>query len=108
MSALALCMKFAHYGLSSLDVWMQLAQRLLDQGADPTSAIWPAIASYRGSVDRIDLIELLYQRGADIDSPFLDSGESVRDLVKINSRIQLPELLELFDIDAGEPSAESQ
>ncbi len=100
-SVLALCVKFAHAGVTSFDDWMQLARRLLDQGADPSTAIWQAIATYRGLTNRIDLVELLIRRGADVDSPFLDSGESVRDLVRINSGKHLPELLALFDMDAA-------
>lgn len=99
-STLAVCMTFAHAGMTPFDDWIQLTNRLLDQGADPSTAIWAAIASYRGRTKRIDLIELLYRRGADIDGPFLESGTSVRELVKINKDKQLPELLALFDIDS--------
>lgn len=98
-SVLAVCMKFAHAGMTPFQDWIELTRRLLDLGADPSTAIWPAIHSYKGRVNRIDLIELLYRRGADIDGPFLESGTSVRELVEINKDKQLPELLALFDID---------
>ena len=97
-SVLALCMIFAHSPIAPFDDWIQLTNRLLDLGADPTSAIWPATTHYKGILNRIDLVELLYRRGANIDQPFLESGESVRELVRINKSRHLPELLALFEI----------
>lgn len=97
-SVLALCMIVAHSPAGSFDDWIQLTNRLLDLGADPTSAIWTATAHYKGFLKKIDLVELLYRRGANIDKPFLETGESVREVVAFNKSLHLPELLALFEI----------
>src|SRR6516165_7885973 len=39
MSALALCVMFAYCDTEEHDDWIRLAKRLLDKGADPTSAL---------------------------------------------------------------------
>lgn len=97
-SVLGLCVYFAYCDKSQHDDWMRLATRLLDEGADPTSALWPALHSFGGLVKRADLIRLLLDRGADPDRKVGNSDNTVRELVEINRRLYTDEVLELLHL----------
>jgi hypothetical protein len=94
--------------------WLRLATRLLDLGAEPTSALWPALYGFGRRVKRADLIGLLLSRGANPDVQAGNSGNTVRELVEVNKRLYSNEVLDLFHIqpatdhelkDAEEPAA---
>jgi hypothetical protein len=102
-SVLDLCVIFAYYCLEhEHDEWISLATRLLDLGAEPTSALWPALHSFAGGfVKRADLIRLLLDRGANPDEQAGNSGNTVRELVEVNKRLYSNEVLGLFDVGEG-------
>lgn len=94
--------------------WLGLATRLLDLGAEPTSALWPAVNGFGRRVKRTDLIRLLLSRGANPDVQVGNSGNTVRELIEVNKRLYSNEILDLFHIqpatdhelkDAEEPAA---
>ncbi len=95
---LALCVKFAYSDKRQHDEWIRLATRLLDQGADPTSALWPALHAFGAIVKRADLIRLLLDRGANVDQQMGNSGNTVRELVEVNKRRYTDEILHLFNL----------
>ncbi len=98
LSALALCAKFGYCDAENHDDWITLAKRLLDQGADPTSGLWPALHGFGGSVNRADLIRLMLERGADSGQKLGDTGSTIRELVEINRQLYSDEVLDLFGI----------
>jgi hypothetical protein len=100
---LSLCAEFAYYDKTQHDEWIQLAARLLDQGADPTTGLWPALHAFGAIVDRADLIRLLLLRGANADQLTGNSGSTVRELVAVNRRKFTAEVLGLFCV-AAEPT----
>ena len=97
-SVLAVCAKFAYCDARNHDEWIKLATRLLDQGADPTLGLWPALHGFGGIVDRTDLIRLILERGANPDEQLGDTGSTIRELVRINRQLYPDELLELFGL----------
>jgi ankyrin repeat protein len=97
-SALLLCMDSAYCDSEGHDEWIRLATRLIDKGADPNSGLWPALHGFGGIVDRADLIRLSLERGADPDRQLGNSGNTVRELVKINRHLYSAEVLALFDM----------
>jgi hypothetical protein len=99
-SVLALCIQFAYYDESQHDEWIQLATRLLDQGADPTPGLWPALHAFGAIVKRADLNRLLLDRGANADEQVGNSGNTVRELVEVNKRLYTNEVLCLFHVAA--------
>jgi hypothetical protein len=101
-SVLKLCVMVVNYYRDGHehDEWISLATRLLDLGAEPTSALWPALA---GFVKRADLIRLLLTRGANPDVQVGNSGNTARELVEVNRRLYSNEVLGLFHLDANPP-----
>jgi hypothetical protein len=114
-SVLEMCVSYAYYrdGLEH-DEWIGLATRLLDLGAEPTSALPRAVLAFTGGfVKRADLIRLLLNRGANPGAQAGNSGCTVRELVEVNRRLYSNEVLDLFHIqpasdhdlkDAEEPA----
>jgi hypothetical protein len=101
-SALELCVEFAYCDELRHDDWIRLATRLLDEGADPTSALWLALHSFGGLVKRADLIRLLLDRGANPDQMVGNSGNTARELVEINRHRYTDEVLRLFHFKTAE------
>jgi uncharacterized protein (TIGR02996 family) len=97
LSVLALCVRFAYCDAPSHDEWIKLATRLLDEGADPTSALGTALLNFGGLVNRADLIRLLLDRGANPDQ-MEPSGSTVRELVECNRHRYTDEVLTLFGL----------
>ena len=95
-SVLGLCVSFAFCDAKNHDRWIKLAIKLIDLGADPSSALWTALHGFGGIVDRDDLIRLLLDRGADPDQLVGNSGDAVRELVAVNSRLYTDKVLKLF------------
>ena len=100
-SVLELCVEFAYRDEPRHDDWIRLAARLLDEGADPNSALWPALYGFGGIVDRADLIRLLLDRGANPDQLLGNCGDTVRELVEINRHLYTDEVLRLFHLNPG-------
>jgi hypothetical protein len=98
-SVLQMCVYYA-YCRSELehDEWIGLATRLLDLGAEPTSALPRAVLAFGGRVKRADLIQLLLSRGANPDVQSGNSGSTVRELVEVNKRLYSNEVLDLFHV----------
>lgn len=95
-SVIALAARFAGPSEAAHDATLPLISELIDRGADPTDALWPALHAYqRARPWRARLVLLLVARGANRDH-VLPSG-SVRALVEINRRLYPPEILALFD-----------
>ena len=101
-SVLALCVEFAYCDKPRHDDWIRLAARLLDEGADPTSALWPALHGFGGLVNRADLIRLLLDRGANPDQTLGNCGNTVRELVEINRHLYTDEVFRLFHLNPTE------
>jgi uncharacterized protein (TIGR02996 family) len=97
-SVLALVCHFAYCDAPKHDEWLRLATRLLDEGADPTSGLWPALHGFGGLVNRVDLIRLLLDRGANPDQMVGNSGNTARELVEINRHLYSDEVLGLFGL----------
>lgn len=98
-SVLQMCVYYA-YCRDELehDEWIQLATRLLDLGAEPTSALSCAVGGFGSRVQRADLIRLLLSRGANPDVQAGNSGNTVREIVEINKRLFSNEVLDLFHV----------
>jgi len=97
-SVLSLCMQFAYCDSDQHDDWIELATRLIDNGAEPNSGLWPALHGFGGIVERVDLIRLCLERGADPDRQVGNSGNTVRELVNINQKLYTQEILDLFGV----------
>jgi ankyrin repeat protein len=102
ISVLALCVKFAYCDPRQHDDWIRLATRLLDKGADPTSALWPALHGFGRIVNRADLISLLLDRGANPDQLVGNTGDTARELVEVNRHLYSDEVLKLFHLNNTE------
>jgi hypothetical protein len=75
---------------------LSLIGEVIDAGADPTDALWPACHAYQRAFPwRAEMIAFLLARGADPDRP-LPSGESVRTLVHQNAQRLSPPILAMF------------
>ena len=98
LPVLALCSKFAYCDAENHDQWITLAVRLLDQGANPTSGLWPALHGFGGIVNRVDLIRLILNRGANADEHLGNTGSTIRELVEINRQLYTDEVLNLFEL----------
>jgi hypothetical protein len=55
-SALSLCMQFAYCDVDEHDEWIRLATRLLDEGADPNTGLWPALHTVSRSCQRTEIL----------------------------------------------------
>jgi hypothetical protein len=107
-SVLRMCVYFAYCDDYRHDEWIRVATRLLDGGADPTYALWPALGSFGSLVKRTDLIRLLLARGANPDQMVGNSGNTARELVECNRRLFTDEVLLLFNLEthASRPEPE--
>ena len=72
--------------------------RLIGAGADPDDALLPACLTYNKAFDQPQLIELLLRRGANADNAAGNSGDTVRQIVKVNARLYSDHVLELFGL----------
>ena len=96
-SVLVLAVTFGHGLNSKYDEWVAFVSDLIDNGANPTDGLWPALASFRDG--RAEMIKLLVERGADLDSN-IPAG-NIRELVKTNRQLYSDEILKLFGIDSS-------
>jgi hypothetical protein len=96
MSVLAMAVKFGHGLNPQHERWIEFASELIEKGANPTEALWPALAAYDIRNDKSGMIRLLIESGADLDSE-VPAGK-IRDLVKINARLYSDGVLELCGV----------
>ena len=101
-SVIQMCIKRAFCNKSTHDDWIAFTIRLLDAGIDPNEGLWPSLHGYGELVPRDDLIRIMLERGANPDLPLGNSGNTVRELVQINSRLYSPAILEMFGVNANE------
>lgn len=95
-SVLDLCANFAHYDPSSFSQWVDLVVRLLEKGANPSTALWPALHAFGSIVKNPSIIKLLLEYGADPDIQLGDSGNTIRELLEVNKHLYPDEIHELF------------
>jgi hypothetical protein len=95
-SVIALAMRFVIAGRPNDEI-VQIVGELIDAGADPNEALWPACHAYVKRFDQPELIELLLARGADPDRALAD-GSTVRGLMKVNASLYSPRVLRLFGL----------
>jgi hypothetical protein len=79
-----------------------LVERLIDAGADPNDALYPACHAYNRAFDQPELIECLLRRGADPDRVVGETGATVRRLVEVNAARYSGHVLELFGLGPQE------
>jgi ankyrin repeat protein len=96
MSVSALAAKFGHGLNPRHQVWIEFASELIMKGANPTDALWTALAAYDVRNDKSGMIRLLVDAGADLDST-IPAGR-IRELVKINKQLYSDEVLELCGV----------
>lgn len=99
-TVLQMCVERAYCNAETHDEWIDLTVRLLDAGADASGALWRALHSFGGIVDRPDVIRLLLERGADPDQMVGNSGNTARELVQVNAHNYTPTVLDLFDVSS--------
>ena len=104
-SVLGLCSKFAYCDEENYEKWHAPSTRLLDNGADPTSGLWPALHGFGGLVRRDDIVRLLLARGANADEALGNTGSTIREMVEINRSRYTDEILGLFDVPPLRPNA---
>jgi len=102
-SVIALAVGFAIVGRDQREL-LQFVDRLIDAGADPNDALWPACHAYHKRLDNSECIELLLARGADPDHTIEIIGDSVRHLMQINARLYSARVLALFGIPDPTPT----
>jgi ankyrin repeat protein len=95
-SVIALAVRFVIAGRPNADM-VRMVGELIDAGADPSDALWPACHAYDKHFDQPELIELLLARGADPDRLLAD-GSTARGLVKVNAALYSPHVLGLFGL----------
>ena len=103
MSVLALAAKFGHGLNPNHGEWVAFASELIQRGADPTEALWPALAAYDIRNGKSDMVKLLIDAGADLDSE-IPAGR-IRDLVKVNEHLFADDVLTMCGIDRQTASA---
>ncbi len=97
-SVLQLAVMFAGLREEQHNRMLALMGELIDQGAEPSDAIWTACSVYSDRFPwRVRTIELLLARGADPDRVVGNSGNTTRELVRINAAKFSAEVLRLFE-----------
>jgi hypothetical protein len=97
-SVLQLAVKFAGPREEDHARMLSLVGELIDRGADPTDAIWSACSAYAPRFSwRARMIALLLSRGGDPDRLVGNSGNTTRELVRINAARFSAEVLRLFE-----------
>lgn len=97
MLVIAQAVRYSIMGRPNNDL-VAIIGELIDAGADPTDALWPACHVYVKKYDQAEVIELLLARGADPDRAVREGGESCRRLVEINATLYSPRVLQLFGL----------
>ena len=93
-----LAVKFGHGLNPNFDKWISFTQKLIEHGANPSEALWPACHAYNKVADKPEIISLLLQSGASPESEVGNTGSTVRELVKVNSQLYSSRVLSLFGL----------
>ena len=99
-TVISLAVRFVIQGRDPTPV-LEMIDALIDAGADPTDGLWPAIRTYHKHWDETRLIERILERGADPDQLVGNSGNTARELVRINASLYSDRLLALFTVSRG-------
>ncbi|MFK3866842.1 hypothetical protein [Pseudoalteromonas rhizosphaerae] len=97
-SVIQLAVKFGHGLNPNFDKWLSFTQKLIEQGANPSEALWPACHGYNKVADKPEIISLLLQNGASLEGEVGNSGSTVKELLVINSQLYSSRVLNLFGL----------
>ncbi|HEY5757542.1 MAG TPA: ankyrin repeat domain-containing protein [Steroidobacter sp.] len=97
---LALAMIFGHPGSPCYKEFVEVARDLIARGADPSVALWPALCRYDRANGRSEMVELLIERGADVNYR-LPNGKTVQEMLKITQHT--PRVLQLCGVTESRP-----
>lgn len=95
-SVIRLAVTFGHGLNPDFDKWLSFTKTLIQQGANPSDALWAACHAYDKVSDRPEMIALLLQNGASPEKEVGNTGCSVKELIKINSQLYSEYVLSLF------------
>ena len=98
-SVIQLAVKFGHGLNPYFDKWLGFIKVLLEHGANPSEALWPACHAYNKVADKPEIISLLLNNGASLESKVGNTGSTVKELVKVNSQLYSSRALTLFGLD---------
>jgi ankyrin repeat protein len=97
-SVLQLAVKFGHGLNPNFDKWLGFTKTLIEQGANPSEALWSACHAYSKVADKPELISLLIKNGASLESEVGNTGSTVKELVEVNSQLYSSRVLSLFGL----------
>lgn len=97
-SVIQLAVKFGHGLNPNFGKWLSFTKRLIQQGANPSDALWQACHAYNKVADKPEIISLLLQSGASPDREVSNTGSTVKELVKVNSQLYSNRVLSLFGL----------
>jgi ankyrin repeat protein len=97
-SVIQLAVKFGHGFNPNFENWLRFVEMLVKAGANPSDGLWPACHAYSKTSDRPEIISLLLASGASPESEVGNSGNTVRELIKINSQLYSKDVLALFEL----------
>ncbi|MGF1742228.1 hypothetical protein L4C34_14300 [Vibrio profundum] len=97
-NVIQLAVKFGHGLNPNFDKWLSFTKKLIQQGANPSDAVWPACHAYNKVADKPEIISLLLQSGASHESEVGNTGSTVKELVKVNSQLYSSRVLSLFGL----------
>ena len=97
-SVIQLAVKFGHGLNPQFGKWLSFTQKLIQKGANPSDALWPACHAYIKVADKPEIISLLLQSGASPESEVGNTGSTVKELVKVNSQLYSSRVLSLFGL----------
>lgn len=98
-SVIQLAAGIAHSLHPEFNEYFKFIKKIIDLGANPSDALWAACGGYKKDRDRPEIIEYLLSHGANPDLPVGNSGNTVRELIEINSRLYSSYVLQLFKIE---------
>jgi ankyrin repeat protein len=79
-SVLSLAMIMGHPLSPFYASFVEFACELVERGANPSEALWPALGTYDRDGDRAEMVELLIKNGADINHR-LPGGQTIREML---------------------------
>lgn len=97
-SVIQLAVKFGHGLNPNFDKWLDFTEKLIQHGANPSDALWPACHAYNKVADKHEIISLLLQNGASPEREVGNTSSTVKELVKVNSRLYSNRVLSLFGL----------
>ena len=97
-SVIQLAVKFGHGLNPNFDKWLNFTKMLIQKGANPSDALWPACHAYNKVADKPEIISLLLQSGASPQIEVGNTGSTVKELVEVNSQLYSNRVLSLFGL----------